>query len=83
MREPGKFPMFDDQNNVGAVAKVIVKQFGFSSPGPFRATVVPVLYLQCQMVSKVIWSSSDRVLTSASTQVDAVLYDRLVNDAAL
>ena len=39
LRESGKFPLGDDQNNAAAVVKVIVKQF--------RSTVVPVLYLQC------------------------------------
>jgi len=66
IRRSGKFPLADQPKAGGAVINIAIVQYGFSIPHGFSSKLVPTLFVRCDMkdtAGKLVWSSSERVLT--------------------
>ena len=66
IQRSGKFPLAAASRPGGAVIDISIVQYGFSIPHGFTSKLVPTLFVRCDMkdaAGKVVWSSSERVLT--------------------
>lgn len=66
IRDSSKLPLTDSAEAATATIQIEVKRYGLSIPNGFhQGQVVPVLFLQCQMLDRsgaVIWQGGDRML---------------------
>jgi len=66
IQRSGKFPLGASPQPDGAVIDISIVQYGFSIPHGFTSKLVPTLFVRCDMknaAGKVVWSSSERVMT--------------------
>lgn len=83
LKASGKFPVVEGQIANALPVKISIEQYGFSVPNLLSSSVVPVLYLKCELLNaegKVIWSASDRLVPTAFTAVDSVSFEAMKND---
>ncbi|TAK92315.1 MAG: hypothetical protein EPO06_00435 [Burkholderiaceae bacterium] len=60
--------------------KISIKQYGFSVPHLLSSKVLPVIYIECNLVDdsgKVIWTAADRLLPSIASPMETTSWEAL------
>jgi hypothetical protein len=86
LRDSGKLAVAAASDTTAPQININVRQYGFGVTHLLSANVVPVLWVQCDMVDgagKVIWSSSERMGPSIASPMEAMAWERLVKDPKL
>jgi hypothetical protein len=66
VRASGKLTVSGTPGPAAATMRISIEQYGFSVSNALSSTVVPILYIRCEMVEpggRTIWSAGDRTLT--------------------
>jgi hypothetical protein len=86
LRDSGKLAFAAASDTTAPQININVKQYGFGVTHVLSASVVPVLWVQCDMVDgagKVIWSASERMVSSIGSPMEAIAWEQLVKDPKL
>ncbi len=86
LRESGKLMIASASDTTAPQININVRQYGFGVTHLLSANVVPVLWVQCDMVDgagKVMWSSSERMFPSIASPMEAMKWEELVTDPKL
>jgi hypothetical protein len=86
LRASGKFPIAGPSEASAPQMIIAVPQYGFGVTHLLGSSVVPVLWMKCDMVDgagRVIWSASGRMLPSIASPIEPTTWDAMRDNPAV